>query len=135
MSEYHNGNYISQKLHVITEVARTLAINLELPELLQAVLEKITSVLEQAEFGVILIWDPSTQLIRPQAASGPALSDRDAVLAISLTEEESITGSVFATGKARVLTTPEEIAIEMSNLHPAKRTAMNKGYGLYGLPR
>jgi K+-sensing histidine kinase KdpD len=135
VSEHHKGNYISQKLHVITEVARTLAVHLELPDLLQAVLEKITAMLEQAEFGVILIWDPSTQLLRPQAASGPALYDRDVVLAISLTEDESITGSVFVEGSAHLLTTPEDIAREMSNLHPAKRTAMVKGYGLDGLPK
>jgi len=106
-----------------------LAANLELMELLQAVLDKITTLLEPAEFGVILFWDPSTKLFLPQAAAGPALRDRDAVLAISLAEGESITGSVFAQGEARLLCDPEEIAREMSNLHPAKRTAMINGYG------
>jgi K+-sensing histidine kinase KdpD len=92
-------------------------------------------VLEPAEFGVILFWDPSALLFRPQAASGSALHDRDAVLAINLAEGESIMGSVFAEGKARLLSTPEEVTREMSNLHPAKRTAMIKGYGLDRSPK
>lgn len=132
---HHNDDRVAHKLLVITEVARTLAVHLELTELLQSVLDKITTVLEPAEFGIILFWDPFAQLFRPQAASGLAFLDRDAVLAISLKKGESITGSVFTESKARLLSTPEEIAREMSNLHPAKRTAMTMGYGLDGLPK
>jgi K+-sensing histidine kinase KdpD len=130
VSAGQNDSRIAHKLHVITEVARTLSAQLELMELLQAVLDKITSELGPAEFGVILFWDPSAQVFRPQAVSGPALRDRDAVLAISLAEGESITGRVFAEGNPRILSNPEEVAREMSNLHPAKRTAMSNGYGL-----
>lgn len=135
MSMHHDNDHVAHRLHVITEVAQTLAAYLELTELLQSVLDKITSVLEPAEFGVILFWDPSTRLLRPQAAAGPALRDRDAILAISLAEGESITGSAFADGEARLLSTPEEISKVMSNLHPAKRTAMIAGYGLDQMPK
>ena len=131
----NTNNRVAQKLYVLTEVARTLAIHLELAELLQLVLDKITTVLEPAEFAVILFWDPSTKLFRPQAAAGTALHDRDAVLAISLSEGESITGKVFAEGEARLLSTPEAISNEMLNLHPAKLDAMKKAYGLDRLPK
>lgn len=131
---HHDNDRVVHRLHIITEVAQTLAAHLELGELLQSVLEKITAMLEPAEFGVILFWDPSSRLFRPQATSGLTVRDRDVVLAISLAEGESITGSVFAEGKARLLSTPEDIAKEMSNLHPAKRSAMTKGYGLNKLP-
>jgi K+-sensing histidine kinase KdpD len=132
---HHDENNVAHKLLVLTEIARTLAAYHELPELLQSVLDKITTVLEPAEFGVILLWDPAAKVFRPQAVSGPVLRDRDAVLAISLVEGESITGSVFAKGKARILSTPDEIAREMSNLHPAKWAALTKGYGLDSLPK
>jgi K+-sensing histidine kinase KdpD len=135
VSDHHKDNRVVHKLEVITEVARTLAVHLELTDLLQSVLDKITSVLEPAEFAVILFWDPSARLFRPQAAAGSALQDRDAVLAISLAEGESITGSVFAEGKARLLSTSEEIAKETSNLHPAKRTAMISAFGLERMPK
>ncbi|HET6444838.1 MAG TPA: ATP-binding protein [candidate division Zixibacteria bacterium] len=135
MSVNQKENRVASNLYVITEIARTLALNLELSELLQAVLDKITTVLEPAEFGVILFWDPSAHLFRPQAAAGPALHDRDALLAISLIEGESITGRVFAEGKAHLLSTAEEVAWQMSNLHPAKHTAMNSAYGLGRMPK
>ncbi len=135
MSSNHADNRIAQKLLIIIEVARTLAVHLELTELLQSVLNKITAVLEPAEFAVILFWDPSTHLFRPQAAAGPALHDRDAVLAINLTEGESISGKVFAEGKTILLSTPDEISNEMSNLHPAKRSMMQKAYGVETLPK
>jgi K+-sensing histidine kinase KdpD len=135
MSVHHSDDRVARNLYVITEIARTLAVHLELAELLQSVLDKITTLLEPAEFAVILFWDPSAHLFRPQAAAGPALHDRDAVLAISLAKGESITGRVFAEGKARLLSTPEEITKEMSNLHPAKRKAMNSAYGSERMPK
>ena len=135
MSLRQNDSRIAHRLHVIIEVARTLAINLELTRFLQAVLDRMTEVLEPAEFAVILFWEPSTQSFRPQAASGSALQNLDTVLAISLSEGESITGSVFADGRARLLSEPGQIAGEMANLHPAKRTAMVEGYGLEEMPK
>jgi len=135
VSDHHKDNRVAHKFDVITEVARTLAVHLELTDLLQSVLDKITAMLEPAEFAVILFWDPSTRLFRPQAAAGSAVQDRDAVLAISLAEGESITGRVFAEGKARLLSTSEGIAKETSNLHPAKRTAMISAYGSESMPK
>jgi K+-sensing histidine kinase KdpD len=126
---------VSQKLFVISEVARTLAVHVELVDLLQLVLDRLTSVLEPADFAAILFWDPSTQLFRPQAAAGSALRDRDTVMAISLSKGESITGKVFDEGKARLFSTPSEIRTEMLNLHPSKRRAMEQAYGLDSTPK
>lgn len=131
---HQNDNLVAHKLHVLTEIARTLAVNLELAELLQSVLEKITTVLEPAEFGIILLWDPSTRLFRPVAASGPALQDRHAALALNLAEGESITGKAFAEGKTRLIPTAADVAAEKASLHPAKRVMMTKAYGSDKLP-
>ena len=133
MLEQYNS-HVSQKLFVLTEVARTLAVHIELVELLQLVLDKITSVLAPAEFAIILFWDPSARLLRPQAAAGSALQDRDAVLSISLSEGESITGKVFMTGTARLLSTSEEIDADMVDLNPEKRDAMKHAYGMDKMP-
>ncbi len=130
-----NDNLVGHKLHVLTEVARTLAAHLELEELLQSVLDKITTVLEPAEIGIILLWDPSTRLFHPQAASGPALRDRHTALALSLEEGESITGRVFAAGEAQLLPTSADVAREKSTLRPDKRAAMSKVYGTELLPK
>lgn len=131
---HQNDNLVAHKLYVLTEIARTLAVNLELAELLQSVLEKITTVLEPAELGIILLWDPSTQLFRPVAASGPALNDAQAALALNLAEGESITGKVFAEEKAKLIPTAADVAAEKSSLHPDKRAMMTRAYGSDYLP-
>lgn len=129
-----NDNLVTHKLHVLTEIARTLAVNLELTELLQSVLEKITTVLEPAELGIILLWDPSTRLFRPVAASGPALHDRQAALTLNLSEGESITGKAFAEEKTRLIPTAADVAAEKASLSPAKRAMMTRVYGSDKLP-
>lgn len=134
MTIHLEENNVVPRLNVITEVARTLAAHLELAELLQSVLDKITAVLEPAEFGAILLWDPASKLFRPQAAAGPSIKDRDAILAINLAEHESITGKVFTAEEIQLFSSQSEIDQVMSNLHPAKRAAMAKAYGLEGIP-
>lgn len=126
---------IARKLYVLTEIARTLSAQLELSELLQLVLDKITAVLEPAEVGLVLLWDPSARLFIPRAASGPALQDRQTALALSLEEGESITGKVFAEGTARLLDTPELVAREKTSLPPVKQAAMKKIYGVDSFPK
>ena len=79
MFVHKNDSRVANKYHVITEVARSLATHLDLADLLQAVLDKITAELKPAEFGVILFWDPAAKLFRPQAVSGSALRDREVV--------------------------------------------------------
>lgn len=134
MTIHLEDNNVVHKLNVITEVARTLAAHLEITELLQSVLDKITHILQPAEFGAILLWDPALRIFRPQAAAGPSIKDREAILAINLVEDESITGKAFIAEEIQLLSSRSEIDQAMSNLHPAKRTAMAKGYGLEGVP-
>lgn len=133
--ETQDGSTQKYKIQILTEVAKTLATSLDLPELLQLVLEQITDVLKPADVGIILLWDSSSRLLRPQAASGSDLHDREEALAISLAESESISGQVFAESKVRLLLTTEEIAQGMANLHPAKRAAMTNAYGSDKLPQ
>jgi len=59
----------SRRLHrefdALTEVAKTLASPLELPALLEAVLQRIVAVVAQADVGTIMLWDQSAGLFRP----------------------------------------------------------------------
>ena len=130
-----DDTFAEHKLSVLTEVARTLAAHLGLVELLQSVLEKITDVIEPAEIGVILFWDPSTRSFQPQAASGSAIRDRQAMLALNLEEGESITGRVFKESRAYLLATPADVAREKASLHPDNRALLVKCYGSNRLPK
>ncbi|MBK7919661.1 MAG: hypothetical protein IPJ94_26065 [Chloroflexi bacterium] len=84
MTPNPTNDLLNNKLRAIIEVAEVLTAQLDLPQLLQSVIEKITDLLEPAEFGVILLWDPQAQVFQPQAVWGPALADRAAVLAMRL---------------------------------------------------
>jgi K+-sensing histidine kinase KdpD len=129
-----NDQLTASKLYVLTEVARVLAAQMELPELLQLVIEKITNVLEPAELGVILLWDPATRLLWPRAVAGLTEASRRDILQISLTEDESITGSVFSEGQAKLFDTTAKVTKEMLNIRPETREAMTKIYGAAGYP-
>jgi len=124
-----------RELFILGEVARVLAARLELIELLQSVLEKITDVLAPAEFGVVLVWDSSERLFHPRAVAGPALQYPQAVLEMSLEEDESVTGKVHAEKKACLLSTATDVAREKASMRPTNQRAMFKAYGGEILPK
>ena len=125
---------LTNKLRAIIEVAEVLTAHLELSQLLQSVIEKITDLLEPAELGIILLWDAQTRLFQPQAVCGPALHDREIAFAIRLEPGESITGKVFAENKACLLSTLTAVSAEKATLRPSNLAALYKIYGTEKLP-
>ncbi len=123
---------LTREINALTEVAKTLSSPLELPELLEAVLNKISGVLEPAEVGAIMLWDHSSGLFRPGAAFG---YDPEILNDIGLRAGESITGKVYDEGKARLLCTPEEISTAMADMRPANREVLARALGTKTLPR
>jgi signal transduction histidine kinase len=122
---------LSSELYVLTEVAKTLAMPLDLPDLLGSVMSKLANVLEPAEIGIIMLWDQASGLIRPAAAFGYDLVQmRD----MELLPGEAITGKVYDEGQARLLSTPDEMAQIMADLRPANRQAMVRALGTDVLP-
>ena len=63
-----NNERLARELHALSEVAKTLTLPLELPELLDAVMFRIIDVLDQADVGSIMLWDQSAGLFRPAAS-------------------------------------------------------------------
>jgi hypothetical protein len=47
---------LQRQLYALTEIAKTLTLPLELPELLNAVIQKIVGVIEPAEVGAVMVW-------------------------------------------------------------------------------
>ena len=133
---YENGNQdlLTSKLRALTEVAEVLAARLDLPELLQSVMDKIIEILDPAEFGIILLWDQRRKLFQPEAATAVGDSDLGPLFDIGLQEGESITGRVFAAQSAQLLDTPRAVAQAMSGITPATRRAMDHIYGVDKLP-
>ena len=121
----------TRELHALTEIAKTLSVPLELFQLLSAVMGKITNVLEPAELGLVMLWDESSGVFRPEAAFGYDLSQMSEV---GLRPGEGVTGKVHDEGKARLLNAPDEIAEAMSDLRPPNRQAMTRALGTETLP-
>jgi GAF domain-containing protein len=118
----------------MTEIAKALTTSLPLPALLEAVMVRIAEVLTPAEFGVVLLWDPSAGRLRPQAVCGSDFHNLQLLRRLSLQEDESITGKVYAKGKMVVLNDTAAIAEAMADLRPANRAIWSQALGSNRLP-
>jgi K+-sensing histidine kinase KdpD len=131
-AEIKETEHLSRQLHALTEIAKTLTSPLELPELLDAVLDCIVGVLEPAEVGVIMLWDQSAGLFRSEACFG---FDKKIMKEMGLRAGESITGKVFDDSQARMIRTPAEVAEMMADMRVANREVMARALGSKALPK
>lgn len=122
---------LQRQLHAITEVAKTLTSPLKLADLLEAVMSKLIGVLDPAEAGVIMLWDQSAGLFRPEASFGYI---RAILNEMGLRAGESITGKVYDSGKPRMFCSPEEVAETMADMRPANRQIMARALETDALP-
>jgi K+-sensing histidine kinase KdpD len=123
---------LQRQLYALTEIAKTLTLPLELPELLNAVIQKIIGVIEPAEVGAVMLWDQPAGLFRPAAAFG---YDAQALSELGLRAGEAITGKVFDDGAGRLVSTPERVAEAMADMRPSNRAVMTRALGSDALPR
>jgi K+-sensing histidine kinase KdpD len=123
------------ELYVLTEIAKALTTSLPLPALLEAVMERIAELLAPAEFGIVLLWDPSAGLFRPQAVCGSGFPNLQLLRHLSLQEDESITGKFYTQGETILLNDAAAIAEAMADLQPANRAIWTQALGSDKLPR
>jgi K+-sensing histidine kinase KdpD len=123
---------LQRQLYALTEIAKTLTLPLELPELLNAVIQKIIGVIEPAEVGAVMLWDQPSGLFRPAAAFG---YDAQALNELGLRAGEAITGKVFDDGAGRLVSTPERVAEAMADMRPSNRVVIARALGSDALPR
>jgi K+-sensing histidine kinase KdpD len=118
---------LSRQIHALTEVSKSLTSPLELPELLNLVMDKIIGVLEPADIGTIMLWDASAGLFKVEASFG---FDSAILKEIGLRAGESVTGKVFDNGIASLLSTSAEVAEAMNDMRLANRRAVEKSLKL-----
>jgi signal transduction histidine kinase len=116
----------------LTEVAKTLAAPLELPQLLSAAMGKIVNVLAPAEKALVMLWDGSAGLFRAVATYG---YDHRLLSELGLRAGESITGKVYDEGRVRLYATPAEVAVAMADMREANRRALERALGRRDQPR
>ncbi len=131
MAELPPAERLARELNALTEVAKTLARALELPELLHAALQTIITVLEPAQVGTVMLWDRASGLFRSTASIG---FDEEALKQLGLQAGESITGKVYDDGRAVLLCTPEDVNQAMADMRPANRQVFARAAGTDSLP-
>jgi len=117
------------ELKVLTRVAKALATPSPLPELLQAVMGEISLLLAPSEYGLLLLWDPSEGLFRPQAVCGDGIPNPESLTALALRRGEAITGKVFETGQSQALLSTEAVRAWMVDMQPRNREAFQRALG------
>lgn len=122
---------LQREIYALTEVAKTLTLPLELPELLNAVIQKIIGVIEPAEVGAVMLWDQASGLFKPCAVFG---YDLQVLSEVGLRAGESVTGKVFDEGVAHLFNTPEQVASAMQDMRPFNRSVMARALGSGALP-
>ncbi len=130
-SSNHKIERLLREQHTLTEVAKTLSLPLELPELLNQVLAKIAEVLVPAEASTVMLWDQSSGLFRTVAAYGFELEQ---LKKIGLRAGESITGKTYDEGRGLLLACQEEVAAAMADMRPANRAALARSLGTEETP-
>jgi K+-sensing histidine kinase KdpD len=122
----NNTERLQRQIYALTEIAKTLTLPLELPELLNAVIQKIIGVIEPAEVGAVMLWDQPAGLFKPAAAFG---YEPKALSELGLRAGEAITGKVFDEGVGCLLNTPERVAEAMADLRPSNKAVMARALG------
>ena len=122
---------LTREMYALTEIAKTLTSTTGLQELLFAIMEKIIGVLEPAEIGAIMLWDPAAGLFRPWAAFG---FEFEVFKTIELREGECITGKVYEAGQAQLIAGQEQVARAMGDMRLANRAILSRALGTDQIP-
>lgn len=118
-----------KELHILNEVAKAITVPLDLPDMLESVMDRIDEVIAPAEFGIIWLWEESEGAFRLRASCGQGVFNSKALYTINLGPEESISGAVFKSGTAQVYTTPAEVEKGQTSMTPENRKLMQQAFG------
>jgi signal transduction histidine kinase len=114
------------ELEALSKIARALASPLELPDLLDAILQIIVHAVPHADNGVVMLWNQSAGVLRPAATFG---YNFEILKEIGLRPGESITGKVFDLGHPLLLETRAQLADVMEDLTPLNREVWRRSMG------
>jgi signal transduction histidine kinase len=100
------------------EIAKILATQQDLENMLQELLSCLVGVFQSAETGVLLTYDPLDDRLTVRGVQGYDITSLEP---LRIAPGESISGVVFQTGQARLYPTPQKIAEARASLTPIDR--------------
>ena len=117
---------------MVLEVATALAQAIELDTLLSGVMKRLSDNLEEVDAGAIFLYDEESDELRGKIALGYR---RGPTMRARLKPGESISGSVFQSGKAKIYSTQQEIERAMATMSPKTRVLFDEATEGWGLPQ
>ncbi len=123
---------LKREFVVLLEVATALAQAVELDSLLNGVMNTLSVNLEEVDAGVVLLCDEESSDLRVRAVLGYR---REPALQAHVKPGESISGSVFQSGKAEVYSTQHEIERAMATISPKNRALFDEATKELGRPQ
>jgi len=123
---------LKREFLVLLEAATGLTQALELDSLLDGVMKTLRDKLEGIDAGAMFLYDEESGELRVRAVSGYR---REPAMRASLKPGESISGSVFQSGKAKIYSTQQEIERAMATLSPNNRALFDEATEGWGRPQ
>jgi len=123
---------LKREFAVLLEVALALAQAVELDSLLNGVMKTLSANLDEVDAGAVLLYREESGELRVRAVFGYG---REPTMRARIKPGESISGSVFQSGKARVYSTPLEIERAMATVSPKNRTLFDEATKELGRPQ
>ena len=102
----------------LDEITKALSLPIELPDLLNIIMNKISSVIDPAQRGTILLWDHAEGAFHPAASFGYR---PQALKELVSRVDESITENLFKQGDGKPFQTSEDVDEGISKLYSGSR--------------
>jgi signal transduction histidine kinase len=113
-----------QRLLIIYEVAKILATKQNFEAMPTQFLSCLIETLEEAEAGMLMLYDPSDERLKMGVAQG---YDLNVLNSLNLAPGEAMSGKIFQAGQAESYPTPEAIAAARENMTPENRELLKAG--------
>lgn len=117
---------------MLLEVATALAQAVELDSLLNGVMKTLSDNLDEVDAGAVLLYREASGELRVRAVLGYR---REPAMRAHIRPGESIPGSVFQSGKAKIYGTHQEIESGMATLSPKNRALFDEATEGWGRPQ
>lgn len=111
-----------EQLQLLLELMTDLDLDLE--GILARILKRLPDMLPHADFGIVYMHDPNTDLLVPQACIG---ADETVLRRIRLRPGESISGRVFQTGQSRLSTAEQILENAVAMIQPKNKALLLQG--------
>lgn len=116
----------THELSALVNASQSLTSTQGLPDLLDSVMAIAVDTFENADDGMLLLYDSESRLLVPKSAIG---YDREKLRGVRLAPDEGLAGIVFQSGKAVVCRNQDEVASMLKTISESNRLLLLEARG------